>query len=65
MSLCIVLVGHLIKSEDRIKKLKETGDSRYIYQNELDKAFFQYCMAYWDFKDLQRRTKELIIKIKY
>ena len=65
MSLCIVLVVHLIKSEDRIKKLKETGDSRYIYQNELDKAFFQYDMVYWDFKDLQRRTKELIIKIKY
>ena len=64
MGLCIVLVGHLL-SEDRIKKVKKTGDSRYIYQNELDKAFFQYDMAYWDFKDLQRRTKKLIIKIKY
>ena len=37
-------------------KFKETGNSRYIYQNELDKACFQYDMAYGDFKDLTRRT---------
>ena len=35
---------------------KETGDSKYIYQNELDKACSQYDMAYEDFKDLPRRT---------
>ena len=33
-----------IKSKERIRKFKETGyiyhDSRYIYQNELDKACF-------------------------
>ena len=40
----------------RIQKFKETGDSRYIYQNELDKACFQHYMAYGDFKDLTRRT---------
>ena len=28
------------KSKERIKKSKETGDSRYIYQNEQDKAYF-------------------------
>ena len=39
-----------------IKKLKETGDSRYIYQNELDKACFQHVMAYDDFKNLPQRT---------
>ena len=33
----------------------ETGDTRYIYRNELDKASFQYDMAY-NFKDLKRRT---------
>ena len=38
------------------KKIKETGDSRYIYQNELDKACFQHNKAYGDFKDLHRRT---------
>ena len=37
-------------------KIKETGDSRYIYQNELDKVFFQHDMAYGNFKDLNRRT---------
>ena len=26
------------KNKERIQKIKETGDSRYIYQNELDKA---------------------------
>ena len=40
----------------RIKKIKETRDSRYIYQNELDKACFQHDMAYRDFKHLKRRT---------
>ena len=29
-----------IKNKERIKKFKQTGDSRYIYQNKLDKAFF-------------------------
>ena len=33
-----------------------TGDSRYIYKNELDEAFFQHDMAYGDFKDLTNRT---------
>ena len=35
---------------------KETGDSRYIYRNELDKACFQHDMTYGDFKDLAQRT---------
>ena len=48
--------GPLTKNEERIKKFKETGDSRYIYQNELDRACFQHDMAYEDFKDLNRRT---------
>ena len=31
-------------------------DKSYIYKNELDKACFQYDMAYGDFKDLAKRT---------
>ena len=31
-------------------------DSRYIYQNEIDKPCFQHDMAYGDFEDLTRRT---------
>ena len=38
------------------KKNKETEDSRYIYQNELDRACFQHDMVYGDFKDLTKRT---------
>ena len=32
--------GLFIKNKERIQKFKETGDSPYIYQNELDKACF-------------------------
>ena len=46
---------YLLKRK-RIQKLKETGDTSYIYKNELDKACFQHDMAYGDFKDLKRRT---------
>ena len=39
-----------------VQTFKETGDSQYIYQNDLDKACFQHDMAYGDFKDLTRTT---------
>ena len=48
--------GPFNKSKERILKFKETGDSRYIYQNQLDKAWFQHDRASWDFKDLLKRT---------
>ena len=48
--------GPFTKNKERIQKIKETGDSRYIYRNELDKACFQHDMAYGDFKDLAKRT---------
>ena len=48
--------GPFTKNKERIKTFKETGDSRYIYQNKLDKAYFQHDMAYGYFKDLTRRT---------
>ena len=46
----------LRKIKKQLKKIKETGDSRDVYRNELDKAFFRHHMAYGDFKDLNRRT---------
>ena len=49
-----MLVNHLLKTKK--EKFKETGDTSYIYKNELDKACFQHDMAYGDFKDLVRRT---------
>ena len=48
--------GPFTKNKERIQKCKETGDTNYIYKNELDKACFQHDMAYGDFKDLAKRT---------
>ena len=48
--------GTFTKTKQRMQKFKEIGDSRYIYQNELDKACFQDEMAYGDFNKLTRRT---------
>ena len=48
--------GPFTKNKERIQKSKETGDSRYIYLNELDRACFQHDMAYRDFKHLTSRT---------
>ena len=57
--------GPFTKNKERIKKFKETEDSRYIYQNELDNVCFQHDMGYGlygyglgviDFKYLSWRT---------
>ena len=48
--------GPFTKSIERIKKFKQTGDSRYIYKNELDKGCFQHNMAYGDFKDFKKKN---------
>ena len=43
----------------------ETGDTRYIYKNDLDKTCFQHDMAYVDFKDLKKRTQsDIVLKNK-
>ena len=49
-----MLLDHLLKTKRKFKIL--TGDTSYIYKNELDKACFEHDMAYGDFKDLKRRT---------
>ena len=48
-----MLADHLLKTMKEFKNLKK--DSRYIYQNKLDKPCFQHDMVYGDFKDLPRR----------
>ena len=48
--------GRFSKHEQRIQKFKETGDTYYIYKNELDKACFVHDAAYSDSKDLKKRT---------
>ena len=49
--------GPFTKHKERIKEFKHTGDTRYIYRNELDKACFQHDSAYADHKDLINRTE--------
>ena len=51
--------GPFSKNKERIKKIKETGDFRHIYQKDLDKACSKHDihdMTYGNFKDLARRT---------
>ena len=45
------------KSKQRIQKFMQTGDTNYLYKNELDKAWFQHDMAYGKYKDLEKRTQ--------
>ena len=52
--------GPFTKSKERIQKLKERGDTRYVYKNELDKACIQHDMAYGDLKTY--REEQLPIK---
>ena len=49
--------GPFTRHKERIKEFKCTGDTRYIYRNELDKACFQHDSAYADHKDLINRTE--------
>ena len=49
------------RHKERIKKFKQTGDTRYIYRNDLDKASFQHDSAYADNKDSINRTKAVKI----
>ena len=48
--------GPFTKHKQKIQKFKETGDTNYIYKNELDKACFAHDAAYSDSKDLTKRT---------
>ena len=48
--------GSLKKNKERIKKSKDTGDLRYIYENEFDKACSQHDMVSGDFKYLASKS---------
>ena len=49
--------GPFTRHKERLKEFKRTGDTRYIYRNELDKACFQHDSAYADHKDLINRSE--------
>ena len=44
------------KNKERIEEFMQTGNSDFIYKNDLDKACFQHNMAYGKSKDLVKRT---------
>ena len=48
--------GPFTKNKERIQKFNQTGDTSYIYKNELGKTCFQHDIVYGNFKDLKRRT---------
>ena len=49
--------GPFRKHKQRIQKFMQTGDTNYIYKNELDKACFQHDEAYPNSKDLVKRAQ--------
>ena len=49
--------GPFAKNKERIEKLMQTGNTDYVYKNELDKACSQHDMAYGKSKDLIKRTQ--------
>ena len=48
--------GPFTRHEERIQKFKETGDTKYVYKNELDKACFVHDAVYSDSEDLTKRA---------
>ena len=49
--------GPFTKNKERIEKFMQSGNTDFIYKNELDKACFQHDMAYDKSKDLFKRTQ--------
>ena len=49
--------GPFTKNKEKIEKFMKSGNTDFIYKNELDKACFQHDMAYGKSKDLVKRTQ--------
>ena len=49
--------GPFTKNKERIEKFTQTGNTDFIYKNELDKAYFQHNMAYGKSNDLTKTTQ--------
>ena len=59
-----MFVEYLKKNKERIQKPKQTKDSGYIYQKELDKGCFQRDMVYRDFKEILSDKAFTMLKIQ-
>ena len=49
--------GPITKNKERIEKCMHTGNTDFIYRNELDIAYFQHDIAYGKSKNSGKRTK--------
>ena len=49
--------GPFTKKKEWTEKFMQTGNTDFIYRNELDKACFQHDMTYGKSKDLMKRTE--------
>ena len=49
--------GPFTRNKERIEKFMQTGNTDFIYNNELDKACFEHDMAYGKSNDLTKRTQ--------
>ena len=49
--------GPFTKNKERIEKFIQTGNTDFIYKNDLDKACFQHDIAYGKSKALIKRTQ--------
>ena len=45
--------GPFTRQKERIKKFKQTGETRLLYRNDLDKACFKHDAAYAKYKDVE------------
>ena len=51
-----MLVDHLLNIVKELKNLRETGNLKNLYKNELDQACFAHDVSCSDSKDLAKRT---------
>ena len=49
--------GSFTKNKERIERIMQTGNTNFIYRNELDKACFQQDVDYGKSKNLAKRTQ--------
>ena len=56
--------GPFTKNKETIEKFMQTGNTDFIYRNELAKACFQHDMAYSKTKDLVKRLQsDKVLKV--
>ena len=51
--------GPFTKNKERLQKFMQTGNTNLIYKIDLDKACFQYDMAYGESKDLTKKLNQI------